>query len=123
VKRTERYFIGVVPLSTTTPPIVPTGGASGHTDPAPHNECRYLVVPWRPFSSYCERGTHERLGARDALVLARRTDEDAHVQLAFDAPLEGLAVDLGGAIELEDLDLMTEHLLRRHDVRQEVGGV
>jgi len=48
VKRTERYFIGVVPLGTTTPPIVP-GGASGHTDPAPHDERRYLVVPRRPF--------------------------------------------------------------------------
>lgn len=49
VKRTERYFIGVVPLGTTTPPIVPTGGASGHTDPAPHDGRLYLVVPRRPF--------------------------------------------------------------------------
>ena len=53
VKRTERYFIGVVPLGTTTPPIVSTGGASGHTDPAPIDERRYLVVPWRPFSPHC----------------------------------------------------------------------
>ena len=69
------------------------------------------------------RTVHERLGSGDALVLARRADEDAYVELAFDASLEGLAVDLGCPIELEDLDLVVEYLFRRHDVRQEVEPV
>ena len=49
VKRTERYFIGVVLWARRLPPLFLTGGASGHTEPAPHDERRYLVVPRRPF--------------------------------------------------------------------------
>ena len=62
---------------------------------------------------------HHLLRGVNALVLARGRDEHAHFELAFDASLERVAVDLGRAVELERAHRVPHRRLGRHDVREE----
>lgn len=64
VKRTERYFIGVVPLGTTTPPIVPRAVPQGTPIPPPMMSAGTWWSLGVPFPPLCERGTDAGCRAR-----------------------------------------------------------